>query len=183
VIYHFSLAAVAIVTGFLYLVLHLWAALQPGRFIPLAKTFPRHLIIGRVLMAVAAVWMVWMCATMDLGEFTAMRTPITIFFGALGVGAFWLLSDYLAVRALAALLLLGANVLLDAAFMSDNPWKLVIPLLAYLWIIVGIILVCSPYRLRDGLDWALKDEKRCQLFAWPGVVFGVILVGLGLFVY
>ncbi len=183
VIYHFSLASVAIVVGLLYVALHLWVALFPDQFKPLAKAFPRHLLMGQILMGAATVWIVWMCATMDLGEFTPMRQGITIFFGVLGILSLWLLTDYLSVRGLSVLLLLAANVLLDGAFLNNHPLKLIIPALAYVWITAGIILICSPYRLRDWLTWAVEKESRLKALAWPGVVFGGILILLGIFVY
>ena len=182
-IYHFSLSAVAITVGLAYVALHLWAALQPTQFLALAKAFPRHQLAGRILMVVATVWMVWLCATMDLGDFSTMRQPITLFFGVLGVLSLWLLTDFLAVRALAVLLLLGANVLLDGAFLHNHPLKLLVPTLAYLWVIFGIVLICSPYLLRDWLDWAGREKGRLAWLAWPGAIFGAGLFLLGLMVY
>ena len=182
-IYHFSLASVAVVVGLAYVAFHLWAALRPTQFMVLARRMPRHVVVGRMLMGVATVWMVILCATMDLGDFSRMRYGITLFFGALGILSFWLLTDFLAVRALAVLLLLGANVLLDGAFLSDQPAKFLIPGLAYVWIVFGIVLTCSPYLMRDALDWVSSRQPRLPWLAWPGVIFGVVLIVLGATVY
>ena len=182
-IYHFTLSAVSLVVGLIYVALHLWAILTPVQFSSLAQGFPRGKMAGGVLMGLATLWIVWLCTTMDLGEFTPMRMGITLFFGVLGLLSLWLLTDFLAVRGLAILLLLAANVLLDGAFLHDHPLKLVIPALAYIWIIFGIILICSPYRLRDWIAWATGNQNRLKMLSIPGAIFGLVLILLGLMVY
>ena len=90
---------------------------------------------------------------------------------------------FLAARGLGCLLLLAATVVLDAAFLVQTPWRYVMTLLAFGWVIVGMVLVYSPHLWRDAIEYATQTPQRLRLFSWPGVVFGLVLIALGLFVY
>jgi hypothetical protein len=45
------------------------------------------------------------------------------------------------------------------------------------------VLVYSPHVLRDWIDFATRTPQRLRLLSWPGVIFGVVLMALGFFVY
>jgi hypothetical protein len=182
-IYHLSLATVTIVLGLLYLALHLPGALAPSIFIPLAKKFPRNYPAGIALMALAGVWITITTSTMDLGEVSNLRNILVTLWVVGSALMIIFVPAFLAVRGLACVLLLGACVLLDAAFLRNDAIRFVVTIMAYVWAVLGIWLVSQPYRLRDWLDVALASEARCRLVCWPGAVFGVILLVLGLFVY
>ncbi len=178
-----SVATVAIVLGLLWILSHLAALLWPARVMPLARAFPRSTPAGVALMAAATVWAVWLAATIDLGEFSNLRPLITGVALVLGVLMVIFSREYLAVRGLSALILLGANVVLDAAFLRDDAAKLILVTAAYIAIVAALVLLFSPYRLRDAIAWAERSGARWRALAWAGVVWGVVLLGLGLFVY
>jgi uncharacterized protein YjeT (DUF2065 family) len=90
---------------------------------------------------------------------------------------------FLAPRGLGCLLLLGAAVILDAAFLVQTPWRYVMTLLAYWWVITGMVLVYSPHLWRDAIHYVTATPQRFRLFSWPGVLFGLVLIALGFFVY
>jgi len=73
--------------------------------------------------------------------------------------------------------------MLDAAFLATTPWRYVVTLLAYGWVVKGMILVYSPHVGRRWLDWLTESEQRLRAFSWPGIALGLILIVLGLFVY
>jgi hypothetical protein len=182
-IYHFSLSAVAIVLGVVYLLAHLPGVLWPGPVRSEVGRFPRHLPTGLVLTFIASVWWVTLLATTDLGEFSVYRNTLLTISIVLLTLTMLLAHQFLAVRGLALLLLLGAQVILDAAFLLDTPVRLVMTVLAYVWATTGIILIISPYRLRDFIEWASRSESRFRGLSWGGVAFGVFLLILGIFVY
>src|SRR5262249_54245031 len=91
--------------------------------------------------------------------------------------------SFLAVRGLAMLFLLAAGLMLDSAFLVDNPAKFVVTILAYIWAIAGITFVASPYLLRDLLDKVLATKQRFIALVIVGLVLGFALLGLGIFVY
>src|SRR5215211_6880098 len=115
-IYHFSLQAAGLLAG---IILCLFGAaglaVRPPAQTSAAR-FPRSRIAGIVLLAIDLGWSFWLVSTMEMGEFSSFRRPFLI---ALPIGFFLTLrfvDEFLAVRALGILLLLGAEPLLDAAF-------------------------------------------------------------------
>jgi len=178
-----SLAAVALALGLLWILSHLPALLWPARVAPRLRAFPRSVPAGIALMAAAVAWGAGLAATIDLGEFSRYRPTIVGVAIVLGLLMIAFSREYLAVRGLAALVLLGANLVLDAAFLRDTPAKLVLVTAAYVAIVAALVLLFSPYRLRDALAWATRDDRRLRLLAGLGIAWGLVLLGLGLFAY
>ena len=182
-IYSFTLSSVALAVGLLLIVSHLPGLFAPAATARIARAFPRDLPAGVALLLLAAVWAVWLALSIDLGEFSALRIPIALAAALLGGLMLIFSREYLAVRGLSAILLLGANVLLDAAFLRDEPSKLVIVVLAYVWIGIALLFLFSPYRMRDAIAWATQNEGRLRFLSSLGVVFGGILIALGICAY
>jgi hypothetical protein len=182
-IYSFSLAQVALVLGVLYILSHGWAAWRPQHAKTFLLAFPRHPLIGWVLLAAATLWFAGLLATIDLMEYTPHRSKFVLGVLLLGAGCAHYMREFLAVRSLGALLLLSAQVLLDAAFLRDEPARLVITLTAYAYVAAGMALVGAPYLLRDMLQWLGANEPRFRAAALGGAAFGVLLLVLGLWIY
>jgi hypothetical protein len=181
--YFVSLKITAIVVGLFYLLAHLVGALAPVRTIALAKSLPRNYPLGVVLMLAATIWFVVLTGMMDLGEISNIRLQLMAVWAIAGVLVVIFVPGFLAVRGFGCLLLLAAALILDAAFLALTPWAYVLKILAYVWVIAGMVLVYSPHLGRDGIEFCAKTPERCRLFSWPGVVFGAFLIALGLFVY
>lgn len=182
-IYSFSLQFVAVAIGLAWIALHLPSALRPARVGPLWRSFPRSVPVGIALLVLGVAWWLWTVATIDLGEFSNLRPGLVVFFFVLGVAMLAYSREFLAVRGLAVLLFLAADVALDAAFLRDEPAKLVVVVVAYAWIVAGLVLLFSPYRLRDLIAFATASDARLRALSWAGVGFGAALILLGLFVY
>src|SRR3954471_1974390 len=138
-IYHFDLRTVALFAGVLLLLLGLLGLAWVPGFPNFAKGLPRSRVAGIVLLTLALVWSVWLLTTMEMGEFATFRRPLLIL---LPVGYFLVLrfvDEFLAVRALGILCLLGAEPLLDAAFFRNEGSRLVVTTFAYILVVVGII--------------------------------------------
>ncbi len=139
---------------------------------------PRNFPACVVLALAAGIWGTALLGTMDLGEFSSYRmrfvlcpvigTGLTIFF----------VQQFLAVRALAMLLLLAVAVILDAAFVVDSSARLIMTSLAYAWSILGMVLVASPYLMRDWIAWIFRNETWCRAACLPAVVLGIALICL-----
>ena len=181
--YFVSLKITAIIIGLLCLIGHLPMALAPERAGALLKTLPRNYPLGVVLMLAATVWFVVLTGVMDLGEISSVRIQLMAVWAIAGVLVIIFVPAFLAARGLGCLLLLGAAVVLDAAFLALTPWRYVMTLLAYYWVIAGMVLVYSPHLWRDAINYATWTPQRLRLLSWPGVVFGVVLIALGIFVY
>ena len=91
--------------------------------------------------------------------------------------------QFLALRGLAALMLLVAKVMLDAADQSELPLRLVVTVLAYLWVCVAVWMASAPHQVRDVVGFVTANTTRCRLACLLGSLVGALLVALGLFVY
>ena len=180
--YFVSLKIVAIIIGLLSIAMHLPPALAPGKFGPMLKSLPRNYPLGVVLMLAATIWFVVLTGLMDLGEISNVRMQLMAVWGISGVLVVIFVPGFLAARGLGCLLLLAAAVIIDGAFLVQTPWRYVMTLLAYWWVIAGMALVYSPHLWRDAIQYVTQTPQRLRLFSWPGVVFGVVLIVLGFFV-
>lgn len=155
----------------------------PARFREHAQKFPRSVFWGRVLIAVAAVWAgisVYRAATDDW----AWARPLVV----IGVPiAYWLViqfaDQFLAIRGTAALLLLVAKVALDAADLSDTPSRLIVTVLAYLWVCAAMWMAVAPHQVRDWIGVVTATNARCRAACSFATAVGALLVVLGLLVY
>jgi hypothetical protein len=175
-LYHLSLTSVGIAVGTLLLASHLLALANAKDCMAWLKSFPRSRAAGTVLLAIAAIWSFRLVQTMDLGEFSNMRTSMLV---VIAVGAFlsWkYVEDFLAVRSLGMLALLAADPILDAAYLKDEPTRLFLVVLAYVWIVLGLFWVGMPWLLRDQIDWLTRNAARWKMAAIGGSVYGLLLL-------
>jgi hypothetical protein len=181
--YFVSLRLTAIVLGLLYVAAHLPAALAPVRFGVWARRLSNNYPLGVVLMVLATLWFVVLTGLMDLGEISNIRVQLMAVWAIAGVLLAIFVRGFLTLRALGCLLLLAAALLLDAAFLATTPWRYVVTILAYAWVIAGMVLVYSPHVGRKWIDWASENTEHMRVLAWPGVAAGLLLVILGIWVY
>ena len=181
--YFVSLRLVAIVLGLLYLATHTPGALAPAPVGAWLRKLPRHYPLGVALMLLATIWFVVLTGVMDLGEISNIRVKLMAVWAVAGVLLIIFVPGFLAMRGLGCLLLLAAALMLDAAFLALTPWRYVVALLAYVWVIAGMVLVYSPHLGRTAFDWATASETRLRALCWPGVAFGLLLIVLGIWVY
>jgi uncharacterized protein YjeT (DUF2065 family) len=181
--YFVSLKITAIIIGLLAIIGHLPFALAPQRFSPLLRSLPRNYPLGVVLMLSATLWFTTLTGVMDLGEISSARMQLMGVWTVAGILVVIFVPGFLAARGLGCLLLLAAALVLDAAFLATTHWRYVMTLLAYYWVIAGMVLVYSPHLWRDAINYVTQTPQRLQMFSWPGAIFGVVLIVLGIFVY
>ena len=103
-----------------------------------------------------------------------------IFFAAIGLGTCIFVQDFLAVRGLAVVFLLLAQLMVDTARWEDTEWRLVIVVWAYVLVVAGMWLTVSPWRLRDFIQWATASEQRVKAGCVARLGFGLLILALGL---
>ena len=178
-----SLRIVAIVVGLLYVASHLPAALWPAKSGLWARRLSQNYPLGVVLMLLATLWFVVLTGLMDLGEISNIRVQLMGVWAVAGVLLAIFVRGFLPLRALGCLLLLAAALMLDAAFLAQTAWRYVVTLVAYAWVIKGMVLVYSPHIGRKWIDWAANDTEKMRVLAWPAVALGLLLIVLGIWVY
>lgn len=80
-------------------------------------------------------------------------------------------------------MLLAASPVLHAAFLQPQISRLLLPILAYVWIIVGMFFVGMPYLMRDWITWATKTAGRWKLASLAGAAYGIVLLVVALVNY
>ena len=179
-IYHLSLQTAGIIAGVLLLVVGLVGVLKPALSSGLASRLPRSRNAGIVLLAIDLMWCFWLLWTMEMGEFSSFRKPLLFI---LPVGFFLVVTfvdEFLAVRALGILFLLGAEPLLDAAFFQNETSRLLVTVFAYLLIVAGLFWVMMPYVLRDQLNWSTKNSSRWRALHVIALLYGVAILACAL---
>lgn len=159
-IYDLSLRTAGLIAGGFLLLVSLPGLVQPGPVRAWLARLPRSRVMGAVLLTLAFIWSFWLLFTMEMGEFSGFRRPLMI---ALPIGYVLVLrfvNEFLAVRALGMLFLLGAEPLLEAAFLRHEPSRLLVTVFAYVLIVKGLFWVTMPYLLRDHIDWSTRSTGR-----------------------
>ena len=177
-IYALRLEEALLVVGLVLALGHLLALVLGEQMREILKKFPRSETAGNVLFVMAAVWFWGLVRFTDLGEFSTMRMPFQIATGVgLVTGLIWM-REFLAVRALGMLCLLGAEPLLESAWMRPESGRLWLVTLAYGWILLGLFFVGKPYLLRNWIGWVTEKQGRWTVAMSAGVAYGLILLGV-----
>jgi hypothetical protein len=174
------LKGTGLVVGALLLLTHLYAWLRSEQVKGYLPRFPRDYFPGAVLLTVAMLWSMVCLACMDMGEFYHLRGKLLFAVPVSYVLVLVYVREFLAVRALGCVLLLAAGPVLQAAFLQPQQTRLLLPLLAYVWIIAGMFMIGTPYMLRDWIQWVLKSELRWKLATLSGVAYGTLLISFAL---
>ena len=178
-----TLSSIAILLGLFLGLPQIYGVLKPAEFGKSLRTFPRYTPIGYILMLIATAWFLHNLSLEQVSDFLTFKPALYALFGAVGVGACIFVKDFLPVRGLAVLLLLMAKAMVDAARWIDTDWRLVIVILAYVWIIAGMWLTISPWRLRDFINWSTATPERTRMLSGIRLAFFMLILVLGLTVF
>jgi len=169
-----SLTFATLMPGLLLLALGMPLLLNSSGYTAMLKTFPRSTTAAYVFFSAGAAWFlyaIWHLSPADFGDY---RTYLFIGFLIVAVLSFKCVPDFLAVRGLATVILMGAMPLLDAAYMEyDKPQRLFMVSVVYVAIAAAIWLGAQPWRLRDFFSWLFAQPAR-------GRTLGAAIAGYGL---
>lgn len=177
-----TLSIIAWIIGTLAIGGGLLAVRAPAMVRHILDKFPRSVWPGRILLTVDLVWAAYGVSQMHLGGFDPMKihlywvTPVCIVLGSL------YLDELLSVRTLGGLLLLVAGPMLSAARWHDSDWRLVISVLAYLWILVGLLFLLSPWWFRR-IAQRLNTDAILRAAGVGKVLFGLGFIALAVLAY
>jgi hypothetical protein len=180
-----KLSTLAIVLGLLGALPQVYGLLNPKGLAERARRFPRNIPLGVVLMLIGTVWFLYYVKLEPIADFAPYKTPMMIGFGLIGLLTCIFVHDFLAVRGLAVVLLCLAKLMLDTGrpHLADTHWVWVNQGWAYLFVVAGIWLTISPWRLRDWLAWANATEARTRSLCLLRLAFCLLVAGLGFTVF
>lgn len=177
------LKGTGILLGLILLAGHLWAYLKPAQTQAFLRDFPRNYAWGVILLSICFFWGMMIIQHMDMGEFFHLRRWFLIIVPAGFVGVLFYVREFISVRALGSLMLLAAGPMLCAAFLQPQLSRLLIPILAYAWIIAGMFFVGMPFLMRDAITWVTANPARWNLASISGIIYGVLLLIAALLFY
>ena len=160
------------------------ALTSPASFGASLRKFARNVPVGLGLMIAGTGWFFWNLFSSDLTDFMALRPFL---YGAVilvGAGNCLFVQDYIAVRGAGVVALLMCDKILDwqrwyvSAGFNPQSWlqpKNLVVWWCYLVIVLAIWLIHSPWRVRDGLDWAAGTPARLRQVGSGLLSFGVLL--------
>lgn len=179
-----ELSIVALLIGLLALTGGTISLLAPAKIRTGVAAFPRSIWPGRILAAVDLVWAAYALSLMHLGLFDAWKihlfwmTPVAIVLCAV------YLDELLSPRALGGLLLLAAGPVLSIARWHPSQWRLVVTVIAYLWILLGLTFLLSPWWFRRISVWLTgPGDRAVRITGALKALFGLGLIALALLVY
>lgn len=171
-----SLTVATLIPGLLLLALGIPLFMNHSGFVAALKSFPRSTAAAYLFFGVGAAWFlhaIWNLSPADFGEYRGW-----LFAGFLGIAllAFKCVPDFLAVRGLATILLMGAMPLLDAGFMNfDHPQIYFYKIAVYVAIAAAIWLGAQPWRLRDFISWLFARPTRTRGIGGALAGYGLLL--------
>lgn len=169
-----SLTLATLLAGLFLIALGASFLVSSSAIVSIFKAMPRSSAATVIFFGGATVWfltIVWNLSPADFGDF---RMPLLIGFALVSILSFFYVPDFLAVRGLAALMLLTASVLLRPAFgQYDIQQRLFLTGIVYVGIGLAIYLAAVPYRMRDFLQWVFATRSRSR-------GLGAMLLGYGL---
>jgi hypothetical protein len=174
-----TLSRFSILLGVALAIPQLWALTKPAEFSASIKKFPRSEIWGYLLTAIGAGWFLFNVNREAIAEFAAYKTHMLIGFGTVAVLACFFVPDYLAVRGLCITMLMLSSYTLSLTRWADSNWRLLLVVAAYIWIIISMWWMISPWRMRDFLNWLTARPERLRKVAIARLVFAVALIVLG----
>lgn len=141
-----------------------------------------HLILRNTAAAVivfglSGLWFLWDVAHLGEADFGQYKNWLLLIFGAVIIGSFIYLKDFLLVRGLAVLELLIAKIVLDIAYMQQPLGRLFLVTFIYLVIIQALYFATFPYKMRDFLNWIFTSKSRIKQLSFGFIVYGLVLVG------
>lgn len=171
-----SLTLATLIPGLLLLILGLPLLLNSSGYTAMLKSFPRSTAAAYLFFGVGAAWFLYAIAHLSPADFGEYRVYLFIGFLIVAVLAFKCVPDFLAVRGLATLILMGAMPLLDAGYMNfDHPQICLYKIAVYLGIAAAIWLGAQPWRLRDFFNWMFARPARARGIGSAFAAYGLLL--------
>ena len=178
-----NLSEITILIGALAIVMAGVGLVRADLLRAVIRGFPRSRYAGLILTGLCC----WLGAReallMNMGGLNGYKNFIYVLAPLVFIGSVTCLKELLAARAFGGLLCLIAVPITKVAALSDRPYFQIITLMAYHWVVFGIIFLMAPWRFRQVHKRFLKQERLYRLALAVKALVGAGLIALVLFVY
>jgi hypothetical protein len=178
-----TLRFIALGVGAVSITKALWGLNSPESAKRFLRELPRNETVGRILMLIDTIWALYLLGKLNLGDWNWIKPVVFTLSPVIYFYIIFFVNHYLGARSLALLLILAAKPVLWICFLRDDPARLIMTSIAYLWIIMGICFFSAPHWLRDCIAFFESNPRRWDWGCRTKFVFGLSLVALGIFVY
>jgi hypothetical protein len=181
-----ALRTIAILIGLLSLIGSAWALNSTASFEKFLQGLPRNQTWSRALRLINVIWSTPLTANFLRSMEVPDQFLWMVYFIAAPVAFLYILryvNNYLGARMVGWLMILAAKPILFACLVRNEPSKFVLVVLAYYWIITGMLMVAAPHFLRDIIAFYLEKPKLLRRMLQLKSAFGVLLIAMGLFIY
>ncbi|HAV61783.1 MAG TPA: hypothetical protein DCY13_05400 [Verrucomicrobiales bacterium] len=180
-----SLSSFAIVLGLILAAPAVFGLTSPDKFRAVMRGFPRSNAWGYFLMLLGTAWFVHNVNQEQVADFQHYKGYLLSFFAGVGIASCIFVRDFLAVRGAAVVMLLLAKWMVDTGrpLLGESAWVLLWQTWAYVFVVAGIWLTISPWRLRDLINWATENERRIKATCGARLAFCLLIVLLGATVF
>lgn len=188
-LYHLSpeggipLKGTGIALGLMLIAAHAFAMVKETEVQAFLKKLPRNYNIGAAILTLDFLWSMLIMNHIDMGEFFHLRRWFLMLIPVGFVLVLTYVKEFIAVRAIGALMLLVSAPVLAAAFLQPQVSRLLLPILAYAWILVGMFWVGMPFLMRDWIGWLTAKDSRWKLAVYSGIAYGALLLIVALIDY
>ena len=162
-------AIALLVKGFIWFIFPKWTERTWNLFL-------RSSVAAVIIFGLAGAWFLWNIAHLGEADFGQFKNWLLLIFGAVIVGSFIYLKDFLVVRGISVLQLLIAKFILDVTYMQQAPGRLLLVGLTYVMIVQALYFAALPYKMRNFLNWLSKSPSRIKVFALGFIAYGLLLV-------
>lgn len=176
-----SLSSATLITGLILLSLGVLLLVSNSAIKSMFKAFPRSRTATVLFFGGGSAWFLSQVAHMSTADVIGFSTPtpFVIIFGALALMSFFYLPEFLAVRGLSVLILVGSWPLLMSAYgRYELPERLFLVSVLYVAISLALYLAISPFRMRDFLDWLYRTPGRARVVGGVVAAYGLLLAGV-----
>lgn len=180
-----KLSTLALALGLIAAAPQAYGLANPKGLAEWLKKFSRHVPIGVALMAIGTAWFLYNLSLESIADFAAFKPHMMVAFAGIGLLTCIFVHDFLAVRGLAIVFLCLAKLMVDTGrpHLVDSSWVLVIQGWAYVFVVAGIWLTISPWRLRNWIEWNTATDSRTRIGCALRLAFCLFVAALGATVF
>jgi hypothetical protein len=176
-----SLTLATLITGLILLALGSLFLVSNSAITSIFKAFPRSTTATVIFFGGGTAMFLYQVANMSTADVIGFSTPtpFLFIFGALAVLSFFYLPEFLAVRGLNVVILVGSWPMLMSAYQRyELPQRLFMVSALYVAITAALYLAASPFRLRDFFEWLYRSPARPRILGGLLTAYGLLLSGV-----
>ena len=140
-----------------------WALALPAAWRTAMQKFPRYTPAGWVFTVISIGWFAWNINASPLGGLDVYKRALWIVAPTVIYLIIRYMDELLAPRALGGFLLLVPGTVLDASRIDySTPYRLVMVIVAYGFVVIGCYLVAGPHRFRLWLASPIASDTKAR---------------------